>query len=287
MKKILTLALVIALLASSAVFAQTKKAPAKAKTTVKSKNGMAKFAGDDKFKAAHEEPIAVDVPKEGKIIVIPGDQKFQAFEVNPAETTVKTKTVFMIHEWWGLNNNIMREAVRLSQELNVRVVALDLYGGLRNGKTTDEASKLMQNADPKYATAAIKAAFAYYPSAEKTATIGWCFGGGWSLQAAMIGGKKSDACIMYYGMPEESVTRLRDELQCDVLFVFAKKDKWINQEVVDTFKRKMMEAGKNVTVLPYEADHAFANPSNPGFEKDMASDAHKQSLEFLKSHLGL
>jgi carboxymethylenebutenolidase len=37
----------------------------------------------------------------------------------------------------------------------------------------------------------------------KIGTIGWCFGGGLSLQASLTAGKQAAATVMYYGMPEE------------------------------------------------------------------------------------
>jgi len=283
MNKITTLVLALCLaLVSATSYAQTKKAAAPAK-----KNGMAKFADKKKFKDAHVEPVLIDVPRGGKLIDIDGvdGAKYKAFEVAPADANEKTTTIFMIHEWWGLNNHIMKEAISLSNEMNVRVVALDLYGGMKSATTQEQASELMKNADEALATATITAAFKKYDKAEKTATIGWCFGGGWSLQAAMIGGKKTKACVMYYGMPEEDVTKLRDNLKCDVLFIFAEKDHWINKEVVSKFEDNMKVANKLIQVVPFPADHAFANPSNPQFDKESTYGAHKVTMEFLKKRL--
>jgi carboxymethylenebutenolidase len=52
--------------------------------------------------------------------------------------------------------------------------------------------------------------------------------------------------------------------------------------VVGQFKKDMAAAGKKVTVYSYDADHAFANPSNPKFKQDDAAKAHSQALAYLR-----
>ena len=115
-------------------------------------------------------------------------------------------------------------------------------------------------------------------------TIGWCYGGGWSLQASLMAGKKSAACVMYYGMPEEDLKKLK-KLNSNVLGIFATKDTYITPEIVSAFKKNMISAGKTITIKSYNADHAFANPSNPKFDKVAADSAHKLALTFLKSRM--
>jgi carboxymethylenebutenolidase len=85
---------------------------------------------------------------------------------------------------------------------------------------------------------------------------------------------------MYYGMPETDDNRL-SQLESPVLFIFAKQDQWINFEVVAAFKKRMNRLKKSLAILEYDTDHAFANPSNPKYEKAAAEDAHGQVVEFL------
>jgi carboxymethylenebutenolidase len=112
------------------------------------------------------------------------------------------------------------------------------------------------------------------------ATIGWCMGGAWSLQSTLFETKQAKACVMYYGMPEKSVERLKN-LNCEVLGIFAKQDQFINAELVKTFEANMKAANKKLTVYNYDADHAFANPSNPKHNNEFAADAHAKALKFL------
>ncbi len=193
--------------------------------------------------------------------------------------------VILIHEWWGLNDHIKKEAEKLYHDLNgqVNVLALDLYDR-KVADTREEAARLMQNAQEARIRAIIRGAAAYAGKKARIATIGWCFGGGWSMQAALMLGKKARACIIYYGMPEQNVEKLK-ELQAPVLGIFAKQDRWITPEVVKTFEQAMQEAGKSVEWHLYDAVHAFANPSNPRYQSEATAQAYEQSLRFLKAHL--
>ena len=62
-------------------------------------------------------------------------------------------------------------------------------------------------------------------------------------------------------------------------------DAWINQAVLADFETNMKSAGKKLTVLSFDADHAFANPSNPKFDPKAASEARKQAVAYVKKHL--
>ena len=104
------------------------------------------------------------------------------------------------------------------------------------------------------------------------------------MQATLTAGKQAAACIIYYGMPESDVARLKT-LNADVLNIWPTQDKWINKEVTEKFEANMKAAGKNLTTKSYDADHAFANPSNPKFNEAFTADAYAASLEFLKARL--
>ena len=203
-----------------------------------------------------------------------------AYEIN-AEN--KTNVVFVIHEWWGLNDYIKQEAEKIAKETGARVIALDLYDN-KVASVKDSASKYMQSVKKERAEAIIKGALNYVGTQTKVSTIGWCFGGGWSMQTALLAGKQSKACVMYYGMPEEDLNKLKT-LNAPVLFVFAQKDQWINKEVVSKFEENMKKSGKRLTVKSYDAEHAFANPSNPHFNKTFSEDAFHEAMNFIKNNL--
>lgn len=246
---------------------------------------FALLASNKDFNMAHADPLPYTHQSAvGKMITF---KTPDGKEANAYFLQAKSKSnnwIFVFQEWWGLNDHIKREAESLYNALgNVNVLALDMY----DGKVTDkreEAGQLMGGFKQDRGNAIVQGALSYAGKNAKIGTVGWCFGGGQSIQAALTVGKQAAACVMYYGMPEENVDRLKT-LNCDVLNIWPTQDQWINKAVMDKFEINMRAAGKNLTVKSYDADHAFANPSNPKHNKEFTADANKHTVEFFKARL--
>lgn len=206
----------------------------------------------------------------------------------PAGATEPLPGVVMIHEWWGLNDNIRAMADRLAAEGFV-VLAVDLYGG-KSATTPDEAQALMAalNGDPKGAESNLRQAVEYlelYALAPKVAVMGWCLGGGYALSAGLWFGDQVDAVVMYYGRVEQDRDELA-KLQAPLLGLFAGQDRGIPVEGVRAFRIALADLGKNAHIEVYpQADHAFANPSGRNYEATAAEDAWAKTLEFLTGQL--
>lgn len=278
MKKLLQVAILF--LAATYAQAQTKMSCCSPSATDK----FAMNVTDKAFILSHVEPLPFTYASErGKDISYKAADgtDAHAFEIKALKAT--PYYLFVIHEWWGLNDYIKQEAEKLSNELGVNVIALDLYDQ-KVASTREDAGKFMQSVKSERALAIIKGAYTYVGSDAKIFTIGWCFGGGWSLQTAIEGGKQVQGCIIYYGQPEKNIDRLKS-LNCDVIGFFGTKDQWINPKLVAEFEADMQTAGKKVTITEYEADHAFANPSNPNFDKMATADAHAKEIAFIKARI--
>jgi carboxymethylenebutenolidase len=246
---------------------------------------FAMFASNKDFNSSHPNPVPyVHQSEVGKMIKI---KTTDGTDANGYLLLAKKNTnnwVFVFQEWWGLNDHIKREAEQLYNDLgNVNVIALDMYDG-KLATTPADAGKYMGEFKQDRGNIIVKGAIAYAGKSAKIATVGWCFGGGQSMQATLSAEKQAVACVIYYGMPETDVNRLKN-LSCDVLAIWPTQDKWINKDVMDKFEADMKTAGKKLTVKAYDADHAFANPSNPKFNKDFTADAYKNTLEFFKARL--
>ena len=245
------------------------------------------MGSDLAFVALHEAPEPFTLKLEGgSMLTIPASDKKDAriFEVKAANPT--NKYLFVFQEWWGLNDYIKLESEKLQKELgDVTVIALDLYDG-KIAATPQEASQYVQSVKDKRIQTIIKAAIQHAGKDAKVATLGWCFGGGWSLQSALLLGKQAIGCVIYYGMPEKDVKKLKT-LNCDVLGIFGTQDQHISPKVVAQFQKNMKAAKKNLEVHNYDAVHAFANPSNPKYDKIHADDAHAKAMAFLKTKFGL
>jgi carboxymethylenebutenolidase len=243
------------------------------------------LAMNESFANAHLVPEPFKLANEkGTSITFktPDGKEGRAYLVKSSKPT--DKVLFVFHEWWGLNDYIKQEAEKLQGELgDVSVYALDLYDG-QIAATVPDAQKLMGEMKEERSKAIIKGAINLVGKKAQIASIGWCMGGAWSLQSALLEGKQAVACVIYYGMPEADVAKLRT-LHCSVLGIFALKDGFITPEIVKTFEANMKSLKKDITVYNYDSYHAFANPSNPRHNKEYAEDAHAKSLAYLRQKL--
>jgi carboxymethylenebutenolidase len=247
---------------------------------------FAVLASNKKFNRDHPSPLPYvhESLAGGKMIKI---KCADGVEANGYFIEAKKKTnnwVFVFQEWWGLNDHIKREAENLYNDLgNVNVIALDMYDG-KLATDQQAAGKFMGEFKQERGTEIVKGALALAGPSAKVGTIGWCFGGGQSMQAALTAGTQAAACVIYYGQPEDKIDRLKT-LNCDVLDIWPTQDQWINKEMTENFEKNMAAAGKKLTVKSYDANHAFANPSNPKHNKEFTADAYKNTLEFFKARL--
>ena len=192
--------------------------------------------------------------------------------------------VMLVHEWWGLNDQIKSVAAALA-DAGYLALAIDLYDG---NATADPAvaRELATGVKPRAATDTCASWIDWLRNHEsgsgKVGTVGWCFGGRWSLNASLAA--PVDATIVYYG----NVKRTREQLASlagPVLGHFATRDRWINQEMVGGFEEEMAAAGKSAENHWYEADHGFANPTSARYDEEDTALAWRRTLAFFKTHL--
>ena len=206
----------------------------------------------------------------------------------PSDMIEPLPAVIMIHEWWGLNDNIRAMAERLAAEGNI-VLAVDLFRG--DAATTPEAARQLmlravENSDSVRSN--LEQAYAFVTKtagAPRVASLGWCFGGGWSLNTALLFPQELDAAVIYYGQVTDDEERLAS-LEVPILGLFGSEDRGIKLESVRRFEEALERLGKDHEIRVYEgAGHAFANPSGNNFNAEYAEDAWERTLEFLREHL--
>jgi len=279
MKKIILLIVSIVFIGATA-FAQQ---PSCCKVSTASHTGMAVLSSDAAFRKAHKSPKAFTlVNAKGSMIQFDAADGKKANAYMVKSSTPSNKYVFLIHEWWGLNDYIKQNADKLSADLGgkVNIVALDLYDG-KVATNRDSAAAYMAAASATRIASILNGAFTFAGSKAEIISMGWCFGGGWALQSSILAGDKSKGTVMYYGMTEKDPAKLK-ALKGDVLGIFGTKDKWINPEMVATFDKDLTTAGKKHTIKSFDADHAFANPSNPDYNKAYTEEAWGMSVAFIK-----
>jgi len=194
--------------------------------------------------------------------------------------------IIMVHEWWGLNDNIQAVAKRYAGE-GYTVLAVDLFG--RVATTPDSAMVLYQTAmknvpgGEKNIAAAI--GFLKAQGATAIGAVGYCFGGHWSLRTGLVGGNDIKAVVMYYGAPITNPTEIA-RLKAPVLGLFGGKDTGIPVDSVRAMEKVMKAAGRTVAINVYaDANHAFANPTGQAYNAKAADDAWTKSLAFFRTQL--
>lgn len=241
--------------------------------------------------AAPNQVKNVDVLKNGNTFGV------EAQEVNYGPATGflampkkegKYPAVVMIHEWWGLNNNIKEMARSLAAEGYI-VLAVDLFNG-KIAKDANEARQLITpiNKNPSEAIKNMKAAVEFLKNQNnidksKIASMGWCFGGGMSLQLSL--NEPLAATVIYYGNLETDPAKL-SVIKWPVLGIFGEKDTSIPVESVRKFEAALNElrVENEIHVYP-NVGHAFANPSGANYAPNETKDAWKKTVEFLDKHL--
>lgn len=206
----------------------------------------------------------------------------------PADVFEPPPGVLIIHEWWGLNETARVLASRLAGEGFV-VLAIDLYGG-EVAESTAQAQGLMTRVmtDPAAALDNIRQGIEYlrrYALAPRVATIGWSFGGTWSLQAALNHAELLDAAVMYYGQIVTDEAEI-DRLESPLLGLFAREDESITAESIVAFRSALGQAGKvaDLRIFP-DMRHEFATPGSNNYSHETAEEAWSHTIEFLNQRL--
>lgn len=217
-------------------------------------------------------------------------QAIKGYYAYPQDMTKPLPGILAIHEWWGLNQNIEAMARRLAGE-GYQVLAVDLYHG-QIADTPEQASQLVKEVadNPFGAEANISKAYDYLVSKKKAssvASIGWCFGGSWSLETALLFPQELDAAVIYYGgeVGEKTAEEL-NTLEMPILGIFGAEDSSIPLETVDQLRSTLKKLDKNAEILVYKnAGHAFANSSGQNYVPAAAEKAWKKTTKFLRQYL--
>lgn len=194
--------------------------------------------------------------------------------------------VIMIHEWWGLNENIKDVANKLASQGYV-VFAVDLYSGqvFTDPEKAGELASAVRN-NPQGAVNNMYEALTYLKNDERVSSVGslgWCFGGQQSLRISLS--QDLDATVIYYGnlvTDEESLSMLNGP----VLGIFGSEDTSIPVDTVNEFQSTLNALEIQNEIHIYDGvSHAFANPSGNNYAPEETRDAWEKTLEFLEANL--
>ena len=214
-----------------------------------------------------------------------GDQVHRGYLSRPVATDT-TSGLIVIHEWWGLNEDIHAMTEQLAA-LGYTALAVDLYDGQSATQVRDAfglSTNLSSNEERGLAN--LQQAYNYLETeiqATKIGVIGWCLGGKWSLKTALMLPKEINATVIYYGSLTDDQEKL-STLHMPIIGFVGTRDR-LHKEFI-AFDEDMKKLGKNASVHIYEgAKHAFANASGTVYEPVAAEDSWEKTVKFLKTYL--
>ena len=216
-----------------------------------------------------------------------GDETVQALLYTPAGKG-PFPAIIVIHEYWGLNDWVKEQAAKLSDQGYV-ALAIDLYRG-KVATTPDMAHEIMRGVPEDRAKRDLHAAFEFLQSQpnvrkDRIGSIGWCMGGGYSLDVALQEPTLA-ATVINYGHLATDPEAIK-KIDAPILGLFGGQDHGITPDDVHKFEATMKQLGKKIDVKIYDdAGHAFENPNNQaGYRADDAADAWKRTVSFLAGTL--
>jgi carboxymethylenebutenolidase len=216
-----------------------------------------------------------------------GDDTVQAVLYTPSGKG-PFPALIVIHEYWGLNDWVKEQASKLADE-GYEALAIDLYRG-KVATTPDMAHELMRGVPDDRAKRDLHAAFEFLqsqPNVKKNriGAIGWCMGGGYSLDVALQEPTLASDVINYGHLATDP--DVLKKITAPILGLFGGQDRGITPDDVHKFEAAMKQLGKKVEIKIYDdAGHAFENPNNKeGYRAADAADAWKRTINFLAENL--
>jgi len=195
-----------------------------------------------------------------------GDASHQGYLAYDDEISETRPGIILVHEWWGVNDYMVRRAHMLA-ELGYVALAVDMYGSGRTADNPDEAGELMNGVldDMESGTAALEAGYSLLLNqpgvdAGRSAAIGYCFGGAMALHMARIGLPLS-AVASFHGALGSFHKAEPGSIKPSILVCHGAADSMVSMDDLEGFRHEMDAAQADYEVLLLEgAKHGFSNP---------------------------
>ena len=207
-----------------------------------------------------------------------------------AEAENAKGAVLVIHENRGLTDHIKSVAGRLAAS-GYSALAIDLLsseGGTKEFSDDAEIMQILSNTDKEDLVADMKAGFdeleRRVPDA-KLAAIGFCFGGGMVWQLLDSGDDRLAAAAPFYGTTPEDGADFSRSPNAAVLGVYAELDDRVNA-TRETAEAALKKAGLTHEIVTFpEVDHAFFNATGQNYNREQATKAYGQVIDWFDQHL--
>jgi carboxymethylenebutenolidase len=231
--------------------------------------------------------VRADAPKTETVSFPNGGGTVSGFLATP-DKPGRYPALVVVHEWWGLTDWVKDETQKLAEQGYI-ALAPDLYRG-QVTSDPEVAHELMRGLPADRALSDLQAAFAYLALRKDVdrghiGSIGWCMGGGFSLQLA-IHQPHLAACVVNYGALPTDPNDLQ-QIYAPILGNFGAEDRGITPADVQDFEKTMRGMNRRVDLKEYDgAGHGFENSTNTAaYRPDAAADAWARTIAFLNKAL--
>jgi carboxymethylenebutenolidase len=216
------------------------------------------------------------------------DKLVYGYFVFPADMIDPLPAVILIHDSHGLDDDIRTRADRLAAEGYI-VLAVDLFGGASTSDPEQARLQMLSVVEnSESARENIRQAYAFVSDtagAPRVGSVGWDFGGGWSLNSATMLPDDLDAAVIIYGQVTDD-PEILGPVDAPLLGLFAENDRTVTRESVRRFEVALQDLDKNYEIHVYpNVNHAFADSTSGNYDREVAEDAWRRTLEFLDLHL--
>ncbi len=209
--------------------------------------------------------------------------------------------VLVVHEWWGHNDYVRKRADMLA-ELGYAAFAIDMYGDGKVAEHPKQATEFMTEvasqqvvALQRFNTALSLLKELPVTDPEKTAAIGYCFGGAVVLSMARMG-VDLDGVVSFHGALQ-NLPPIGESVSAQFLVLNGADDPMVPPEQKDQFQAEMKAAGLKHEFIDYPGvTHAFTNPdaTEKGkefnlplrYDANADTDSWRRMTEFLKRLYG-
>ena len=190
----------------------------------------------------------------------------ESYVAYPADKQGSQPGILVIPEFWGLTDYIKGRARSLA-ELGYCALAVDIYGEGWTANTAEEATNAMNKLFANMEKTSEKLLLHLKTLKDlkqtdetKTASIGYCLGGSFSLHLARLGADVTGV-VSFHGDLTPHTTTQAGNVKAKILVCHGEADDFIPEEKVNNFKKEMEEAGADYKFISYPgAQHGFTNP---------------------------
>lgn len=195
--------------------------------------------------------------------------------------------VVIIHELWGLNDNMRDIARRFAAEGYV-ALAVDLFAGRNRAVCLFRfMGGMFTNSLGHQGIQDLRAALDYLSQqpgvdAGRVGAIGFCMGGGFAIAWACVDDRLKVIAPFYGANPRPIEAAAR---ACPIVGSYPSNDWTAGQgrQLAETLDK--LGVGHDIKIYP-DARHSFFNDTGRNFNADASADAWQRTLAFFKEKLG-